>query len=189
MDYIPDKFAHDSNTPEGLKLWDILTREANIARMETASDLGQPALKPMEDILLAEMGPVITDHRMKQMAGHMVRQIMEERGFVHDASDIKIASTPFYKASRYRRKDADEHPVLHIFRDSGDTKQLALTGSRDSTSLPAPTGKQWSYYNTVSSPLKASVGYGFDLVDAAKIVEEQGHLLHRRERILRAPTR
>ena len=184
--YKPDKFAKEFATTEGQKLWQVLTKDANVARMETASDLGQPALKPLEDILLTEVGPVITEDRMKQMAGHMVRQIMEAHGFEHDVDGIKLASAPFYKASRYRRRDRDDSIVLHLFRDSGDPMQLALTDSRSGDKLPDPaTGKRWTYYNSISSPLKAQIGFGFDLKAAAKAVDQQGYFLHRRERILR----
>ena len=186
LTYSPDKFAKEYATPEGHKLWGVLTDPANIARMETASDLGQPALKPLEDILLHEIGEAITDDRMKQMAGHMVRQIMDANGFDHDVDGIKLASAPFYKASRYRRRDRDDTIVLYLFRDSGDPNQLALTDVRSDAKLPdAPTGKRWSYYNSISSPLKASVGFGFDLKAAATAVEEQGYFLHRRLRVLR----
>ncbi|NVD46128.1 hypothetical protein [Qipengyuania atrilutea] len=185
LEYRPGKFSKDFATAEGKKLWEVLNRDANIARMETATDLGQPALKPLEDILLIEIGEPITDDRMKQMAGHMVRQIMESRGFVHDADGIKLASAPFYKASRYRRPVPDEI-VLHLFRDSGDPNQLALTDIRDDSKLPSPkVGKRWTYYNSISSPLKASVGFGFNLKKAAKVIKKQGYFLHRRERILR----
>lgn len=186
LTYEPGKFAKDYATPQGQKLWEVLNREDNVARMETASDLGQPALKPLEDILLRELREAMVEDRMKQMAGHMVRQIMEAHGFEHDVDGIKLASAPFYKASRYRRRATGEAIVLHLFRDSGDVQQLALTNVRNDERLPpAPSGKRWSYYNAISSPLKASVGFGFDLKEAAKAVEQQGYFLHRRERILR----
>ena len=185
LTYKPAKFANDYATPEGQKLWTVLNREDNIVRMVTASELGQPALKPIEDILLNEVGDVITDDRMKQMAGHMVRQIMEEQGFEHEVDGIKLASAPFYKASRYRRPEEGKI-VLHLFRDNGDARKLALTDNREGDKLPAPTvGQQWSYYNTISSPLKAQVGFGFDLNVAAKAVEKQGYFLHDRPRVLR----
>lgn len=185
LEYKPAKFANDYATPEGRKLWAVLNREDNIVRMVTASDLGQPALKPLEDILLTEIGDLITHDRMKQMAGHMVRQIMEDQGFEHDVDGIKLASAPFYKASRYRRADKDEI-TLHLFRDSGNPRKLALTDNSEGDKLPAPTaGRRWSYYNTISSPLKAQVGFGFDLKAAAKQVEKQGYSLHDRPRVLR----
>lgn len=184
LSYSPDKFANEYATPEGQLLWQILNRDDNLARMETATDLGQPALKPLEDVLLTEMGSIITEGRMKQMAGHMVRQIMEANGFEHDVDGIRLASAPFFKASRYRRPN--QNTTLHIFRDSGDPRQLGLTLVRDSNLLPPPAnGDRWTYYNAISSPLKASVGFGFDLKEAKKTAERDGYFLHYRERIVR----
>lgn len=181
--YNPDKFVSDFGTPDGKKLWEVLTDEANIARMETASDLGQPALRPLEDILLQKVGKSILEDRMKQMAGHMVRQIMESRGFVHDASDIKLNSVPFYKASRYRRADK---PSFYLFRSSKNPRQIGLTGTRNGETLPsAPDGAKWMFVNTLSSPIKAMVGYDFDLKVAAKAIAEKGFFVHQHGRALR----
>ncbi|XNO40734.1 hypothetical protein ACL2DZ_00205 (plasmid) [Sinorhizobium meliloti] len=120
-------FAREYATPDGQKQWKLLNREDVIARMETASDLGQPALKPVEDILLGEMGEVIMQDRFKQMCGRMVKQILEGRGFIHDASDIRLNSVPFYKASRYRRRD---QAGLYLFRTSTDPRDICLTADR-----------------------------------------------------------
>jgi len=183
IDYQPEKFSKDYATPVGQKLWEVLTAEANIARMETASDLDQPALKPLEDILLDEIGEPIFDDRTKQMAGHMVRQIMEHQGYVHDTSDIKLASVPFYKASRYRRAD---RVSLYLFKSSKNPRQIGLTDTRDGTKLPeAPDGGKWMFINTLSSPIKAAVGYNLDLKSAVKAVAEHGYLLHQFKRATR----
>ena len=167
----------------GQKLWSVLNRTENIARMTTASDLGQPALKPMEDVLLHEIGEPILEDRNKQMTGHMVRQIMEAQGYEHDASDIKLASVPFYKASRYRRKD---RPALYLFRSSTNPREIALTDDRSGGKLPsAANSGKWMFVNTMSSPIKAAVGYGFDLKAAHKAVAQQGYFHHVSERMLR----
>ena len=181
--YQPEKFAKEYDTPLGEKLWSVLTVEANIARMETASDLDQPALKPLEDILLHEIGEPIFDDRTKQMAGHMVRQIMESRGYEHDTGDIKLASVPFYKASRYRRAD---RVSLYLFKSSKNPRQIGLTNARDGAKLPeAPDGGKWMFVNTLSSPIKSAIGYDLDLKDAVKTVAEQGYLLHQFRRAMR----
>lgn len=182
-DYQPEKFAKDYATPIGQKLWQVLTEEANIARMETASDLDQPALKPIEDILLRVIGEEILADRTKQMAGHMVRQIMESRGYVHDTSDIKLASVPFYKASRYRRADRTS---LYLFRSSKDPREIVLSNSRAVKTLPdAPDNARWMFVNTISSGIKAMIGYNFDLVHAATVVGNNGFYRHRIARALR----
>lgn len=181
--YRPDKFANEYSTPTGKKLWELLNRPEVIARMETASDLDQPALKPVEDILLHELGDAILPDRMKQMTGHMVRQIMEDRGYIHNASDIKLNSVPFYKASRYCRRDRTS---LYLFRSSTDPRDIVLTRDRSGATLPAASGGgKWMFVNSVSSPIKAMIGYGFDLKVAAKVVADTGHFSHRIERVLR----
>ncbi len=184
LTYHPEKFAKDYATPTGQKLWQVLTTEANIARMETASDLDQPALKPVEDILLHEVGEEILADRIKQMTGHMVRQIMESRGYVHDTGDIKLASVPFYKASRYRRADRTS---LYLFRSSKDPREIVLSDNRAVDALPdAPDDARWMFVNTISSGIKAKIGYNFDLKHAAKVVADKGFYRHRIARVLRA---
>lgn len=181
--YSPDKFASVYKTPLGEKLWLLLNQGDNIARMQTASDLDQPALKPMEDILLQEIGEPMLDDRVKQMTGHMVRQIMESNGYVHDTSDIKLASVPFYKASRYRRAD---YVSLYLFKSSKNPRQIGLTDTRDGTKLPdTRDGGRWMFVNTISSPLKAAVGYDLDLKSAVKAVADRGYHLHEYRRAMR----
>lgn len=183
-EYSPDKFAALYATANGEKLWCVLTQPHIIASMVTASDLGQPALKPIEDVLLEEFGNAMMNDRMKQMAGHMVRQIMEANGFEHDTDGIRLASVPFYKASRYRRADGN---TLFVFRDSAHPREFALTADRKGERLPSPpSGKRWSFYNTLTSPLKAHVGYGIRLEDANKAIAEKGYVRVRQERMLRA---
>lgn len=182
--YNPDKFANTYNTQDGHKLWHILNEEPNVARMETASDLGQPALKPLEDILLDRIGEAMFEDRMKQMTGHMVRQIMEARGYIHDASDIKLNSVPFYKASRYRRAD---RPSLYLFRSSANPRQIGLTDTRDGAKLPpSPDGGKWMFVNTLSSPIKAAIGFSLDIKVAIKAVAETGYHLHCHRRAMQA---
>lgn len=184
LKYKPDKFAQDYAKADGQKLWKVLNDDSLVARMETASDLDQPALKPLEDLLLAEFGERMLNDRFKQMTGHMVRQIMESRGFVHDASDIKLNSVPFYKASRYRRAQRD---ALYLFRCSTDPYEIGLTDERKGDKLPeAPKGGRWMFVNTVSSPLKAGIGYGFDLKTAVAEVKKKSFFRHRISRVLRA---
>lgn len=183
LPYLSGQFARDYATVDGQKLWALLNTDTSVARMCTASDLDQAALKPMEEILLEEFGDAILDHRMKQMTGHMVRQIMEANGYVHDASDVRLNSVPFYKASRYRRADRTS---LYLFRSSKDPREIALTDARDAAKLPdAPDGARWLFVNTISSTLKAWVGYNFELKAAVGAVADKGFFRHRIARLLR----
>jgi len=177
------QFSGEYGSPDGQKLWKVLNGEDVIARMETASDLGHPALAAVEDILLAELGAVILQDRFKQMAGRMTRQIMERQGFEHETSDVRLNSVPFYKASRYRRRDLK---ALYLFRNSADPRDICLTDTRKGEKMPSLQASRWMFINQVTSPLKAQIGYGFNLKAAVAEVQRAGYCRHRVSRMLRA---
>jgi hypothetical protein len=183
LEFEAGQFAVEYQTTEGKRLWAVLNRDDVVARMETASDLGQPALAPIEDILLAELGTAITRDRYKQMAGKMVRQVMEAHGFEHEASDVRLNSVPFYKASRYRRRDQNG---LYLFKNSSDPRLICLVATRKGEAMPAPEQGRWMYVNFLTSNLKAHVGYNFDLKAASHEVASHGYFLHRVPRMMRA---
>lgn len=180
-DFDAAQFQNEYATSDGKRLWALLNRDDVIARMETASDLGQPALQPIEDLLLAELGETILQDRFKQMTGRMVRQILERRGFEHEASDVRLNSVPFYKASRYRRRDL---PTVFVFKNSADARDLCLSAIRK-PELPALPAGRWLFVNVLTSGLKAQIGYGFDLKAMAKQVAK-GPVRHRMQRVMRA---
>ena len=182
-DFDAGQFSAEYATEDGRKLWIVLNREPVVARMETASDLGQPALAAVEDILLEVMGDVILRDRFKQMAGRMVRQVMERHGFEHETSDVRLNSVPFYKASRYRRRD---QTLLYLFKSTTNPREICLTDTRKGEKLPALSHGHWLFVNNVTSAIKAQVGYGFDLNATAAVVARAGFLRHTVERIMRA---
>jgi hypothetical protein len=177
------QFSGEYQSRDGRKLWSLLNREEVAARMETASDLGYPALAAVEEILLQEMNAVILQDRFKQMAGRMVRQIMEARGFDHETSDIRLNSVPFYKASRYRRR---ELTTLYLFKNAANPRDICLTDTRKGEKLPDLPRGRWIFVNTLSSRLKAQIGYGLDLTAAAATVARSGFRRHTVERLLQA---
>src|ERR1700744_2857799 len=93
--YSPDKFASLYATDLGQRIWSFLTTPENVARLETASELSKPAVEGIEEQLLAEFREEVLADRVKQMVGHMVRQILEQRDWVLDQSDVKVQSVPF----------------------------------------------------------------------------------------------
>src|SRR5438067_909278 len=101
--YNPEKFAALYASDLGQRLWAFLTRPENVARLETASELSKPAVEGIEEPLLEAFGEDVLADRVKQMIGHMVRQILEHRGWALDQGDVKVQSVPFMKAARYRR--------------------------------------------------------------------------------------
>lgn len=176
-------FEKAYRSPEGQKLWKVLNRPDVVARMETASDLGRPALAPVEDILLDGLGAVMMGDRFKQMAGRMVKQILERHGFEHEAYGVRLNSIPFYKASRYRRRN---QAGLYLFRNSSDFRDICLADTRKGEKLPSPGKGRWMYVNYIASPLKSSIGYGVELKKAISMVKEHGYLRHRIRRIAKA---
>ena len=182
-DFDAGTFEQEYRSPAGQELWSVLNRADVVARMETASDLGRPALAAVEDILLSKLGVVILGHRFKQMAGRMTRQVLEQHGFEHEASGIRLNSVPFYKASRYRRRN---RPGLYLFRSSSESRDICLTETRDGAKLPRLGKGRWIYVNTIDSPIKASVGYGFDIGEAISTVRSRGYFSHTVPRMIRA---
>jgi hypothetical protein len=103
MDYEPMNFSDLAETELGRRLWAKLNEEKSVWAMEVASKLRRPAVEPLGDDLLAEFGNVVRKRRIKQMIGHMARQIMEAHGYELAAQRIPIRfSRLFSTASRYQ---------------------------------------------------------------------------------------
>jgi hypothetical protein len=178
--YRPEKFASLYASELGQRIWTFLTMPKNVARLETASELSKPAVEGIEEQLLAEFREDILADRVKQMVGHMVRQILEQKGWVLDQADVKVQSVPFSKAARYRRPD---WVTFHAFRSTKDPRDVAITDRRQNAPLPADT--HWIYYATFASPLKAAVAFGLhDIRQLRQQVHSHGYQRVRIKRIL-----
>lgn len=179
--YSSAKFASLYASELGQRIWAFLTLPENVARLETASELNKPAVEGIEEQLLAEFREDILADRVKQMVGHMVRQILEQQGWVLDQADVKVQSVPFSKAARYRRPD---WVTFHAFRSTSDPRDVAITDRRQNAPLPADT--RWTYYATFASPLKAAVAFGVrDIRQLRQQVHTHGYQRVRIERMLR----
>ena len=166
--YNPEKFASLFASALGQRLWAFLTQPEIVARLETASELSKPAVEGIQEQLLAEFREDVMAHRVKQMVGHMVRQIMEQRDWVLDQTDVKVRSVPFIKATRYRRPDWF---TFHAFRNTDDPRDVVITDRRQNPTLP--TGSRWTFHVTFASPLKAAVAFG---IRDVKQLRRQIHL-------------
>lgn len=179
--YNPEKFASLYESELGRRIWEFLTRTDNVARLETASQLSKPAVEGIEEQLLEEFREEVLADRVKQMVGHMVRQILEQRDWVLDQTDVKVQSVPFSKAARYRRPD---WITFHAFRNASDPRDVVITDRRQNA--PLPTNARWSYYATFASPLKAAVAFGVrDIRQLRQHVHAHGYQRVRIERTLR----
>ena len=102
-DYEADRFSSTYSSANGAEIWSFLNAADSVTRMETASYLGRPAAEPLSPALLAKFGDPIRADRIKQMIGHMIRQILEGRGYRVDRGNVRInrAGNIFTSATRY----------------------------------------------------------------------------------------
>ncbi len=103
INYNAGRYSTTFANEGGKEIWEFLVNPENLIRMETATYLSRPAIEPLSPFLLERFGDLAKQDRMKQMMGHMVRQIMESRGYVLQQGNVKISSANsiFSRASRY----------------------------------------------------------------------------------------
>lgn len=102
IEYRPNNFSDLYATELGKNLWVFLNTDEMKIRMETASDLGKPAVEGAAKSLYMEFQSDVDKLRIKQLIGHMIRQIMEGMGYQLDAQNVKITKNNlFKKGSRY----------------------------------------------------------------------------------------
>lgn len=106
MDYESGIFQKLYETPLGRELWEYLVEDQCITKMEAASALGKPAVEPISNDLLMRFKDKIRENRVKQMIGHMVRQIMFSRGYIIHTQNSSVSnSVLFKKATTYIQLD------------------------------------------------------------------------------------
>ena len=103
LKYEPSRFVSTYEKENGRELWKFLNEPENVIRMETATYLSRPAVEPLSPFLLSGFGDRIREDRMKQMTGHMVRQVLESRGYRVDRNNVRITRNGniFTSATRY----------------------------------------------------------------------------------------
>jgi hypothetical protein len=102
-DYRPARFASTFEAGSGREIWDFLNEPANVVRMETATYLSRPAAEPLSPYLYGRFGDGIREDRIKQMTGHMIRQVLESKGYRVDRNNVRISreGNIFTSATRY----------------------------------------------------------------------------------------
>jgi hypothetical protein len=106
--YRAARFASTYNNDGGEDIWAFLNQPDNVIRMETATFLVRTAAEPLSPFLFQKFGEKIKKPRLKQMIGHMIRQIMESRGYHVDRNNVRITRNDniFTSATRYISNDA-----------------------------------------------------------------------------------
>lgn len=173
-------------SPLGQQLWALLNEAEARIRMRTASDLGRPAVEALEEQLLERFGDKVLEDRVKQMIGHMTRQVMAQEGYVVDAQNVKITGgAPFSRGTRYRRPDAT---TFHVWKLTTDPHAFVLTADKSDSRLPTPNSGEWKYWKSLDGALRACVLLGLsDIPQVRANIAADGYHEHRQGRLLRAP--
>ena len=103
--YRPDHFKHHYATPLGRALWDWLHHPDTLQIMEVASYLRRPAVEALSPYAEARFGAELRRKSTRQMIGHMVRQVLEAKGYHLDRNNVRIRrpGNMFFSGSSYRR--------------------------------------------------------------------------------------
>jgi hypothetical protein len=108
MEYDAWKFVKLADSEFGKKLWQFLNEYETFIRMETATRLKRPAVEGIAEELLIKFNEEIkslnnSDYlRVKQMIGHMVKQVMATHNYHVFMKNVRVISTNlFSKGTRY----------------------------------------------------------------------------------------
>jgi hypothetical protein len=71
-------------------LWSFMLWDENVIRMEAVTAVGRPAVEALSGPLVREFGHNISHSSIKQMVGHMARQIMEALEYEVDRCRVRI---------------------------------------------------------------------------------------------------
>ena len=74
----------------GQAIWKMVLRPENVIRMEAVTAVERPAVEALSEPLIAEFGRDIAQPSIKQMVGHMVRQVMEALEYEVDRQRVRI---------------------------------------------------------------------------------------------------
>lgn len=108
MSYKPEQFINCYNRHSGKDIWDFLNEPEMITRLKTASDLRKPAVESIEQQFINRFKRKIENighekNRLKQMVGHMIRQVLEPQGYKHEKYSVKVSRSKFFTTgSRYK---------------------------------------------------------------------------------------
>lgn len=118
LEYKPQNFRDLYETDLGKEIWQFMKRPMNVVRMETATFLERAAVEPLAPGLLDKFGSEIGDDRIKQMIGHMARQIMEAIGYEVERSGLRITrESLFASAARYRKRGESRDRSMKITKE------------------------------------------------------------------------
>jgi hypothetical protein len=136
--YAAGHFNHVPPTVERA-LWNFLLQPENIVRLETATLMGRPAVEGIAAPLLAEFGCEVNQQSVKQVVGHMVKQLMQDRGYTVGKSRMRTRSGLFSSGMTFRPK---RPAVPDRFNDWLDAQVKSPDGDLDPQKI-SYVAEQW----------------------------------------------
>ncbi|GGA23295.1 hypothetical protein [Neptunicoccus cionae] len=105
LEYRPDKFIRTFEIYKGVQFWEWLNQPQIITIMKTACYLRRPAVEAIAPLLEQAFETEVHRVKVRQMIGHMVRQILESEGYHLHRANVRINSrdNPFLFGSAYTR--------------------------------------------------------------------------------------
>lgn len=138
MKYDAGKFSDLAELQLGKDLWKFLNKKDNIIRMETATEFGKTAAEAVSKQLVEKFGNDVRVNRVKQMIGHMIRQIMEYHGYQMGSQNVKVSiKRLFTKASKYVDGTSKTTQIGYINRNNQQ--------NMGHKSMPGTDHRQYSY--------------------------------------------
>ena len=129
LEYKPQNFRDLYETDLGKAIWDFIKRPENVVRMETATFLERAAVEPLAPGLLSEFGPDVGEDRIKQMIGHMARQIMVEIGYEFERKLRITRESLFTSAACYHKPNQKRDRSMRITREQREAWKLKTANS------------------------------------------------------------
>jgi len=112
IDFYDPRFLKISNTVLGEELWEMLNRPGVVERLKEASRYKRAAVDAVTEEIKDSFGKrlVKTGKLMqyKRMIGAMIRNVLENEGFVHVRSDVRcVRGMLFKRGSIYKESEKE----------------------------------------------------------------------------------
>ena len=88
--YRPDKFLTSFEKLDGAAAWKFLHQKDTLITLQTAVILRRPGVEAIAPALKAAFPNHARKLKFRQMIGHMIRQIMEAKGFTLKRANVRI---------------------------------------------------------------------------------------------------
>jgi hypothetical protein len=103
QDFIPGPYTEAANTATGLALWQFLNQTETLALLQVSTANRRPAIEGIQDLLFTQFGKEIKAEIWLRLITRMLRQVMEQQGYVREPRPMKIINGKLFKqGARYK---------------------------------------------------------------------------------------